>query len=55
MRQVFKIIIELDDINDSDADDVELAVEEALAYLSDDLVARIVECDLMDGPEYEDY
>ena len=55
MRQVYKIVIELDDQSCSDGEDIELAVEEALAYLPDDLVAHVVECDPVDEGELENY
>ena len=48
MKQIYKIVLELDDLSDSDGEDVELAVEEALAYLPEDLVAHIVECEPLD-------
>ena len=54
MRQVYKIIIELEDTSDSDGEDIEEQVEEALAYLPDDLIAHIVECELVEEP-IEDY
>lgn len=55
MRQVYKIIVELEDLSDTDGEDIELAVEEALAYLPDDLIAHVVECDLLGEEEIEDY
>lgn len=55
MKQTYKLTIEIDDLSGSDGEDIELAVEEALAYLPDDLIARIVECEAEDGYEREDY
>jgi hypothetical protein len=55
MRQVYKIIVELEDTSESDGEDIELAVEEALAYLPDDLVAHVIEVEPVEDDHFEDY
>jgi len=55
MRQVYKIIVELEDLSESDGEDIEQQVQEALAYLPDDLIAHIVECEPIDEADREDY
>lgn len=56
MTRIYKIIVELEDLSEcDDAEEVELAVEEALAYLPDDLAAHVFECEPVEDDHFEDY
>ena len=53
MKRIYKVVLEVEDLDNKGTSEVEQLLEEALAYLPDDLIANIVSCDDEEG--YEDY